>query len=92
MKIILFLFALRVANCGVAFADSYKPYPLELAPEEEIKCSWSTMRMKEYDNCYKRKKFFEKMTPKEKNQYNEEVRERKLKDLEDRVRGIERDL
>ena len=91
MKIVLCIFVFLTCSSNAVMAESYQPHPLELAPEEGVNCSWSTMRMKQYDTCMKRKKFFEKMTPEEKVKYNEAVRERELQQLKDRVRRLESD-
>lgn len=67
--------------------SAYQPERHELAPDEPIVCSWSQLKTDEYRLCQKRKEFFEKMSPKEKQDYNERV-EKQI--LEDRLERLER--
>ena len=86
--------ALWVVPSIASAQPEYSPDPLEPAPEGEVPCSWSTMKKAEYEECMKKREFFSKMKPDEKEEYNKEVAERqteaRIESLERRVDMLER--
>lgn len=85
-KVLIALSVLFASN--VASAESgYTPDPLEEAPEGKVECSWSSMKKDEYEECMKRRSFFEKMSAEEKAEYNKDVSKRRT---EERLRSLER--
>ncbi len=88
-----FLLASLLIFPAAAVAQGYEPDPLEPAPDGQVECSWSSMKGEEYQNCLKKKDFFSKMKPEEKEEYNKEVYERqiiaRIESLERRVDFLE---
>ena len=78
----------------VGAQPSYEPDPLEPAPDGQVECSWSSMKKDEYQECLKKRDFFSRMKPEDKEAYNKEVTERqieaRLESLERRVDNLER--